>query len=501
MVFLILVECIVNTLTLDTEKLNNKHVVMKTSFTPQPLQGEPIAALATPLGVGALAVVRMSGKDVFDIAQRVFRKKKKPDFLFSQSKGFRAHFGTVHDREGLVDEVVALAFRSPNSYTMEDMVEFSCHGGPVVVSHILQVLLDEGCRLAEPGEFTRRAFLNGRIDLLQAEAIGEMIHARTESAFRTAVNQLQGSLSLRLDVMREQLLCSCALLELELDFSEEDVEFQSRSQLQKEVVVLQAELRSLIDSYQQGRLLKEGVSTVIAGRPNAGKSTLLNVLLDEERAIVSNIPGTTRDYIEEYFLYEKTMFRLIDTAGLREGHEEIEHEGIRRSYKKISEADLLLYLIDISTEEYLSEVPQILEFMERYSNASMIVVANKIDLTSDSVLKVQHLREMTDCEVCGISAADGVGINELKLLMSRMVEGFDKLHEASVLVTSLRHYEALRNALDALEHARGLIESASGTELIAFELRSALEYVGEITGKVINEEILNVVFDRFCIGK
>ena len=473
---------------------------MSSPFT-QPEQAEPIAALATPLGVGALAVVRMSGKGVFDIAQRVFRKKSNPGFLFSLSKGFRAHFGTVHDSEGMIDEVVALTFRSPLSFTMEDMVELSCHGGPVVVKHILQVLLDEGCRLAEPGEFTRRAFLNGRIDLLQAEAIGEMIHARTESAFRTAVNQMQGTLSQRLDTMREQLLRSCALLELELDFSEEDVEFQSRSQLQQELAVLQEELRRLVDSYQQGRLLKEGVATVIAGRPNAGKSTLLNVLLDEERAIVSHMPGTTRDYIEECFLYEKTLFRLTDTAGLRAGSEEIEHEGIRRSYKKISEADLILYLLDISPEEYLNEVPQILEFMERYSNARMIVVANKIDLIRESHERLHQLRELTGCEVRGISAADGVGVDELKRLMSTMVEGLEKLHEGSVLVTSLRHYEALRNASDALENAQKLIDRVSGTELIAFELRSALEYVGEITGKVVNEEILHVVFDRFCIGK
>ncbi len=482
------------------EKLNNLSVVMNTSFI-KPEQGVPIAALATPLGVGALAVIRISGKGVFDIAQRVFRKKDSPTFEFSHSKGFRAHFGNVHDREGLIDEVVALVFRSPNSFTMEDMVEFSCHGGPVVVKHILQVLLDEGCRLAEPGEFTRRAFLNGRIDLLQAEAIGEMIHARSESAFRTAVNQMQGTLSHRLDVMRELLLRSCALLELELDFSEEDVEFQNRSQLQEELGVLQEELRRLVDTYQQGRIMKEGVATVIAGKPNAGKSTLLNILLGEERAIVSHMPGTTRDYIEECFLYEKTMFRLTDTAGLREGSEEIEHEGIRRSYKKIAEADLIVYLLDISGERYLDEVPQILGFLQQYNNARLIVVANKIDLTGERDKRVQQLRELTGCKVCGISAVEDVGIDELKLLMSGMVVGLDKLHDASVLVTSLRHYEALRNASDALENVRELINSFSGTELIAFELRSALEYVGEITGKVVNDEILNVIFERFCIGK
>ncbi|MFZ4524245.1 MAG: tRNA uridine-5-carboxymethylaminomethyl(34) synthesis GTPase MnmE [Chlorobium sp.] len=472
-----------------------------TSSIIQPEQGYPIAAIATPVGVAALAVVRISGKGVFDIAQKVFRKKNNSRFRFEQSKGFRAHFGTVHDSEGLIDEVVALVFRSPNSFTMEDMVELSCHGGPVVVKHILKALLDEGCRLAEPGEFTRRAFLNGRIDLLQAEAIGEMIHARSESAFRTAVTQMQGTLSLSLNAMRERLLGSCALLELELDFSEEEVEFQSRIQLQEELRLLYEELLRLVDSYQHGRLLKEGVATVIAGRPNAGKSTLLNVLLGEERSIVSHSPGTTRDYIEECFLHEKTMFRLTDTAGLREGGEEIEHEGIRRSYKKISEADLIVYLLDISLDDYLDDVSRIQLFLEDYPSAHIIVAANKTDLIPASTERQQQLRTATGCEVCGISASRGEGLDALKCLMSITAEGLDKQHEASVLVTSLRHYEALRNASDAIDNAQVLVDTGSGTELVAFELRSALESIGEITGKVVNEEILNLIFERFCIGK
>jgi tRNA modification GTPase len=466
-----------------------------------PEQGIPIAAVATPVGVGALAVVRISGKGVFDISQRLFRKKNNPVFSFTFAKGYTAHFGTIHDREGVLDEVVALIFRSPNSFTMEDMVEFTCHGGPVVVQHILKALLDEGCRLAEPGEFTRRAFLNGRIDLLQAEAIGEMIHARSESAFRTAVTQMQGTLSHRLDAMRDNLLRSCALLELELDFSEEDVEFQNRSELQAQLAVLQEELLRLVDSYQHGRILKEGVATVIAGKPNAGKSTLLNALLGQERSIVSHMPGTTRDYIEECFLYNKTMFRLTDTAGLRETSEEIEHEGVKRSYKKISEADLIVYIIDITGENYADEIPRILEFRASYQHAQLIVAANKIDLLSNNLTRIQQLRDATGSKVCSLSAAKGEGLEALKQTMSRMTESLDKLHEASVLVTSLRHYEALRNASDALRNAQELINTNSETELIAFELRSALDYVGEITGKVINQEILNTIFDRFCIGK
>jgi len=466
-----------------------------------PLQGEPIAAVATPVGVGALAVVRMSGEGVFSIADRVFTKVRSPETSLADSPGYTAHFGKLYDGDRMIDEVIVLVFRSPDSFTVEDMVEITCHGGPVVTKHVLKLLLDNGCRLAEPGEFTRRAFLNGRIDLLQAEAIGEMIHARSESAYRTAVNQMSGGLSGRLGTLREQLLHSCALLELELDFSEEDVEFQSREELSGQVENLQQEVDKLVQSYQHGRLLREGVATAIIGRPNAGKSTLLNALLGEERAIVSHMPGTTRDYIEECFIYEKTMFRLTDTAGLREAAEEIEHEGIRRSYEKIAEADLILYLLDIGASDYEEETSTVTELRQKHPDIQLLVVANKTDTTEDSAERSEKVAEKTGCQVLGISALKEDGLDRLKAGMSSMVEGLDKLHDASVLVTSMRHYEALRNASDALRNARELIDAQSETELIAFELRSALDYVGEITGKVVNEEVMNVIFGQFCIGK
>lgn len=464
-------------------------------------QSEPIAAIATPVGVGALAVVRMSGEGVFSIADKVFSKVRSPETSLADSPGYTAHFGKLHDGDRMIDEVIVLVFRSPDSFTVEDMVEITCHGGPVVTQQVLKLLLDSGCRLAEPGEFTRRAFLNGRIDLLQAEAIGEMIHARSESAYRTAVNQMKGGLSGKLGALREQLLQSCALLELELDFSEEDVEFQSREELSGQIEMLQREVEQLVDSYQHGRLLSEGVATAIIGKPNAGKSTLLNVLLGEERAIVSHMPGTTRDYIEECFIYDKTMFRLTDTAGLRDAEEEIEHEGIRRSYEKIAEADLILYLMDIGSSDYEQEVPAIAELREKHPDGKLLIIANKTDTTEDSMKRMEIVSEKTGCKVLGISALKQDGLDVLKAEMNMMVEGLDKLHDASVLVTSMRHYEALRNAADALQNAHELIEVQSETELIAFEIRSALDYVGEITGKVVNEEVLNVIFGQFCIGK
>ncbi len=472
-----------------------------TASLQQPLQGEPIAAIATPIGVGALAIVRMTGDGVFGIADRVFRKAQPAEASLADSSGYTAHFGRLYDGERMVDEVIVLVFCSPDSFTTEDMVEITCHGGPEVTRQVLRLLLDNGCRMAEPGEFTRRAFLNGRIDLLQAEAIGEMIHARSESAYRTAVNQMKGGLSEKLGMLREQLLHSCALLELELDFSEEDVEFQSREELTGQIEKLQEEVGSLVESYRHGRLLSEGVATAIVGKPNAGKSTLLNTLLEEERAIVSHMPGTTRDYIEECFIHEKTMFRLTDTAGLRHAEEEIEHEGIRRSYEKIAEADLILYILDIGAPYYEEDIPAVQQLLETYPDSRVIVVANKIDTVKDSEERTERIAAMTGCGVFGISAKRQDGIGELKTAMNSMVEGLDKLHDASVLVTSMRHYEALRNAADALQNARELVEAQAETELIAFELRSALDYVGEITGKVVNEEVLNVIFGQFCIGK
>ena len=466
-----------------------------------PIQEDPIAAIATPIGVGALAVVRISGAGVHRLADRVFRKQGGGEAALSASPGYTAHFGRLYDGDALVDEVVALVFRAPHSFTAEDMVEFTCHGGPVVVQQVLKLLLDHGCRLAGPGEFTRRAFLNGRIDLLQAEAIGDMIHARSESAWRTAVSQMKGELSEKLAALRESLLHSCALLELELDFSEEDVEFQGREELAMQVEALQQEVGRLVDSYRHGRIASEGVATVIAGRPNAGKSTLLNTLLGEERAIVSHMPGTTRDYIEECFIHDRTMFRLTDTAGLREAGGEVEHEGIRRSRMKMSEADLMLYLVDIGTPDLDGEIAEIRAIREAHPVARFIAVASKTDAVASADELIGKVREGSGAEVVGISALEGKGIEELKRRMGDLVRDLDKLHDASVLVTSLRHYEALRNAADALQNARELIVRQADTELIAFELRSALDYVGELTGKVVNDEILNTIFARFCIGK
>jgi tRNA modification GTPase len=473
-------------------------VLSKEHSTPMRVrQQEPIAAIATAVGESAIAIVRMSGEGVLQIADKVFRKAGDKSFLLANAPSHTAHYGYIVDERGeLVDEVMAIVYRSPRSFTMEDSVEFNCHGGVVVTQAVLETVLHAGCRLAEAGEFTRRAFLNGRIDLVQAEAIGEMIHAKTAAAYRAALAHLKGDLSKKLDALREELLHACAMLELELDFSEEDVEFQSREELQAKMMELKAELNELADSFKFGKLVQEGVRTAIVGKPNVGKSTLLNALLGKARAIVSDIAGTTRDYIEEGFVIDGILFRLIDTAGLRATHDQIEEEGIRRSYEKIEEADLILYLIDASQPVDADEIKMIEALKERNPDAKFLLVCNKIDKSKESIPL-----DLANMQVVKISALTREGIAELKQKMKALVMDSEKRMEGSVMLTNLRHYEAVRDALKSLEQAEAQLMHHAPTELIASDLRSVLHHIGTITGKVTADDILNHIFAKFCIGK
>ncbi|NTW50014.1 MAG: tRNA uridine-5-carboxymethylaminomethyl(34) synthesis GTPase MnmE [Chlorobiales bacterium] len=466
-------------------------------------QLEPIAAIATPVGEGAISIVRMSGEGVLKLADKLFRKHGDKPFSFQTTTSHTAHYGQLLDAKGnLIDEAIAIVYRSPRSFTTEDMVEFNCHGGIIVTENVLQSLLEAGCRLAEPGEFTRRAFLNGRIDLLQAEAIGEMIHAKTQTAYRSAMSQLKGDLSRKLDALRTDLLNCCSMLELELDFSEEDVEFQSREELREKMHQLLDELQSLAETFQLGKIVREGVATAIVGRPNAGKSTLLNALLGKERAIVSHTPGTTRDYIEEGFVHEGVLFRLIDTAGIRHSEDEVESEGIRRSYEKVSEADLIIYVYDASKELSPEEQIEIEELRAKNPHAKFLVAANKIDRLSEPASSiVPHLHERLRVEVIPISALNRVGFQELWRVMKSFATGIEKLNEGSVVVTNMRHYQAILQATDRLVAALELVQAEAETELVASDLREALHQIGSITGKVTTEDILNTIFEKFCIGK
>ncbi len=460
------------------------------------LQQEPIAAIATAAGESAISIVRMSGNGVLNIADKVFRKAGDNAFSFHKAKSHTAHYGHIVDaKSDMVDEVMAIVYKSPRSFTMEDSVEFNCHGGVIVTQTVLETLLDAGCRLAEAGEFTRRAFLNGRIDLVQAEAIGEMIHAKTTAAYRSALSHLKGDLSKKLSALREELLNACAMLELELDFGEEDVEFQSRDELRAKIAELKTTLTTLADSFKFGKLVQEGVRTAIVGKPNAGKSTLLNALLGKERAIVSDIAGTTRDYIEESFVIEGVLFKLIDTAGLRTTYDHIEGEGIKRSYEKIEEADLILYLIDGSKPIDADEIKAIETLKEKNKDAKFLLVLNKSDLSRNGDVKIETM------ETISISALTRNGIDTLKQRMKSLSIGAEKLSEGSIMLTNLRHYEAVRNALQSLSQAETQVECHAPTELIASDLRDALHHIGTITGKVSTDDILNHIFEKFCIGK
>jgi len=460
------------------------------------LQQEPIAAIATAIGESAISIVRMSGNGVLDIADKVFRKAGNKSFSFRSAESHTAHYGRIVDAKGeMVDEVMAIVYKSPRSFTMEDLVEFNCHGGVIVTQTVLETLLNAGCRLAEAGEFTRRAFLNGRIDLVQAEAIGEMIHAKTTAAYRSALSHLKGDLSKKLSTLREDLLNACAMLELELDFGEEDVEFQSRDDLRSKIAELKTTLTELADSFKFGKLVQEGVRTVIVGKPNAGKSTLLNALLGKERAIVSDIAGTTRDYIEESFVIDGVLFKLIDTAGLRATYDQLESEGIKRSYEKIEEADLILYLIDASKPIDANEIKAIETLKEKNRDAKVLLVLNKSDLLRNGEVKVETI------EAIRISARTREGIDALKQTMKSLSIGAETLSEGSIMLTNLRHYEAVRNALQSLLQAETQVQHHAPTELIASDLRAALHHIGTITGKVSTDDILNNIFAKFCIGK
>ncbi len=460
------------------------------------LQQDPIAAIATAAGESAISIVRMSGNGVLDIADKVFRKAGDTAFSFHKAKSHTAHYGRIIDAKGeMVDEVMAIVYKSPRSFTMEDSVEFNCHGGVIVTQTVLETLLEAGCRLAEAGEFTRRAFLNGRIDLVQAEAIGEMIHAKTTAAYRSALSHLKGDLSKKLSALREALLNACAMLELELDFGEEDVEFQSRDELRAKIAELKTTLTNLADSFKFGKLVQEGVRTAIVGKPNAGKSTLLNALLGKERAIVSDIAGTTRDYIEESFVIDGILFKLIDTAGLRSTYDHIESEGIKRSYEKIEEADLILYLIDTSKPIDADEIKAVETLKEKNKDAKFLLVLNKSDLSCNGEVKIEAV------EAIRISALTRDGIDALKQQMKSLSIGAETLSEGSLMLTNLRHYEAVRNALQSLSQAEAQVECHAPTELIASDLRNALHHIGTITGKVSTDDILNHIFEKFCIGK
>jgi tRNA modification GTPase len=451
-------------------------------------KSDTIIALATAQGVSAIAVIRLSGNDSIQLVQRVFHGKN-----LTQQASHTIHFGTIRDGERIVDEVLVSVFKDGNSFTKENSVEISCHGSPFIVKEIIKVLIHQGARLAGPGEFTKRAFLHGRFDLAQAEAVADLINAETENARQAAINQMRGGFSKEINHLREELIHFASLIELELDFGEEDVEFAKRDDLRKLIAKIQSYLSSLINSFDQGNVIKNGVPTVIAGKPNAGKSTLLNVLLNEEKAIVSEIPGTTRDVIEDEIVVGGINFRFIDTAGLRETQDVIEAMGVERTRDRMKKASLIIYLFDLQNTS-LEEIHQEVQGLEALG-IPFVKVGNKVDQAGAGLLK-----KLEQEGFIFISAANKTNIQQLK---DKLLSYFhiNAVKSGDVLVTNLRHYHNLVQTNESLERVlTGMSEGITG-DFLAMDIRQSLHYLGEITGTITTDDLLENIFSKFCIGK
>lgn len=462
---------------------------------------DTITALATPPGIGGIAVIRVSGKDALTISAEIF---SKPDIL-STSESHRAHVGEIIEADGEpIDEVVATIFKGPHSYTGEDVVEFSCHGGVFVARNVLKRIIEAGARMAEPGEFTKRAFLNGRIDLAQAEAVADIIHSESERALTASVRQLEGELSGRIVKMRDNIVQILSMLELELDFVEDGYVFAQTGEVEKLLTSSIDELEFFMGTYSTGRVYREGIKTVLAGAPNVGKSSLLNTLLGTNRAIVTEIPGTTRDTIEEGILLDGILYRLVDTAGVRDSADKVEQIGVERTKKEIFEADIILLVLD-STREISTEDSEMIEFCKHSStksNASTIYIFNKTDSASEKAVNSYKNQLVMGTERVAVSALTGEGIRELieKLRNSAISEKSRNPH-SSIVVTNARHFSALTRAVDALKKGLESARNRLSGEFVAVDIRIGLDCLGEITGSVTTEDILNSIFSRFCIGK
>ncbi len=465
-------------------------------------EDDTIAVIATPIGEGGISVIRISGKSAFDIVDKVFRGKAS----LGDAQSHTAHFGHLVDSKGdSIDEVVATVYRSPHSYTSEDSVEIGCHGGVLVTRKCLEAILESGARLAQPGEFTKRAFLNGRIDLSQAEAVADLIHSRTEMSHRSSLQQLEGRLSQRIGRMREELLNISSLLELELDFAEEDIEFTSKQEISDRIIKILKELRVLIDSFGFGKVYREGVKVVISGKPNVGKSSLLNALLNENRAIVTEIPGTTRDTIEENLNLDGILFRVVDTAGVRSASDLVEKEGVRRTEAQIASSDIILLVLDLSEpfEQADQNVVDLLRGQLGNFEEKCVVALNKVDIAQNANgAHLERLGLQRNQRMVKVSASTNQGLETLKKkLVDCVFSDKTKVSETGVTVTNVRHKEALTKATKHLMLAFESLSDGRSSEFIALDLRAGLDYLGEIVGAVTTEEILDNIFSKFCVGK
>jgi tRNA modification GTPase len=464
-----------------------------------------IAAIATAHGQGAIALIRVSGENAISVSEKIFHPSEK-GLRISEQPGNTIHFGKILDNYEVIDEVLLSIFKSPRSYTGDNTVEISCHGSVYIQQKILQLLIRSGAVLARPGEFTQRAFLNGKMDLSQAEAVADLIASESSAFHKVAMQQMRGGSLPKIKTLRSRLLDFISLVELELDFSEEDVEFANRDDLKSLLFSISKMLETLTGSFAFGNALKNGIPVVIAGKPNVGKSTLLNILLKEEKALVSEIPGTTRDSIEDVIHLEGIGFRFIDTAGIRETTDTVEIMGIRRTMEKIKMASIILLMAEAT--DSTCQINHLLDGLRNkpeFDNKKIFLLLNKSDLTETGTGNIPAIKELypslrKNDQILKISAKTLSGIEELKkLLVSVIREG--KPGDNDIVVTSLRHYQALKNALDAVTRASSGLENQLPGDLLAMDIREVLYYLGEITGEITTDEILGNIFKNFCIGK
>lgn len=462
---------------------------------------ETIVALASPSGAGAIAIIRISGEKAINIASEVFESVSSKDI--AKQKTHTIHLGHIVDEGKTYDQVLLSIFKNPHSYTGEDVVEISCHGSAFIQQQIIQLLLRKGCKIAQAGEFTLRAFLNGKIDLSQAEAVADLISSDNEASHQIAMQQMRGGFSNEIAKLREELLNFASLIELELDFAEEDVEFADRTQFRELLTRIEFVLKRLIDSFAVGNVIKNGIPVAIVGEPNVGKSTLLNALLNEERAIVSEIAGTTRDTIEDELTIGGIGFRFIDTAGIRETKDVVESIGIQKTFEKIEQAQVVIFLFDglkfqVSGLDYIVEIEKV---KNKYPQKPILVVINKVDLLTEKDLElISKKLETLNLKLLKISAKQKTGIDELKnILLSFVNTG--ALRNNETIVTNSRHYDSLLKALEEITKVRFGLNQGLSSDLMAIDIKQALYHFGEITGQVSNDELLGNIFANFCIGK